>query len=94
MKPEAPVFNIPSDKYFEAHLARFCACNGLPVCTPYELRHTFISIAKVLPAGLVKSLVGHSQDMDTFGVYGHELEDDTARRADALDGMFARLLGG
>ena len=94
VKPEAPVFDIPSDKYFEAHLTRFCACNGLPACTPYELRHTFVSIAKVLPAGLVKSLVGHSQDMDTFGVYGHELEDDTARRADALDGMFARLLGG
>ena len=94
VKPEAPVFDIPSDKYFEAHLTRFCACNGLPTCTPYELRHTFVSIAKVLPAGLVKSLVGHSQDMDTFGVYGHELEDDTARRADALDGMFARLLGG
>lgn len=90
--PSAPVFDIPSEEYFREHLARFCAYNGLPKCTPYELRHTFVSIAKVLPAGLVKSLVGHSADMDTFGVYGHELDGDAAVRADALDGMFARLL--
>ena len=92
--PNDPVFDIPTDKYFAAHLARFCACNGLPACTPYELRHTFVSIAKVLPAGLVKSLVGHSADMDTFGVYGHELEDDADRRTAALNEMFSRLLEG
>lgn len=91
-EPSEPVFDIPTNKYFEAHLGRFCAYNGLPKCTPYELRHTFVSIAKVLPAGLVKSLVGHSADMDTFGVYGHELDGDAAIRADALDSMFARLL--
>ena len=39
----------------------------------YELRHTFVSVVKTLPAGEVKGLVGHSQDMDTFGVYGHTL---------------------
>lgn len=90
----APVFNIPTEEYYREHLARFCAYNGIARCTPYELRHTFVSIAKVLPAGLVKSLVGHSEDMDTFGVYGHELDSDAAMRADALDGMFDRLLKG
>lgn len=90
--PDAFVFDIPTAKRFELHLARYCTHNGIPVCTPYELRHTFVSIAKVLPAGLVKSLVGHSQDMDTFGVYGHELEGDTQQQADALNAVFSRLL--
>ena len=67
-------------------------CRNIPVCTPYELRHTFVSIAKVLPAGLVKSLVGHSEDMDTFGVYGHELNGDAQQQANALNSIFSRLL--
>ena len=86
------VFDIPTAKQFELHLARYCKYNNIPVCTPYELRHTFVSIAKVLPAGLVKSLVGHSQDMDTFGVYSHELEGDAQQQASALNSIFSRLL--
>ena len=46
----------------------------------------------MLPAGLVKSLVGHSQDMDTFGVYGHELEGDAQQQLNALNSIFSRLL--
>ena len=86
------VFDIPTAKQFEQHLARYCKYNNIPVCTPYELRHTFVSIAKVLPAGLVKSLVGHSEDMDTFGVYGHELNGDAQQQANALNSIFSRLL--
>lgn len=86
------VFDIPTAKQFEQHLARYCEYNNIPVCTPYELRHTFVSIAKVLPAGLVKSLVGHSEDMDTFGVYGHELNGDAQQQANALNSIFSRLL--
>jgi integrase len=89
--PAAPVFDIPTLKQYETHLARFCAHNGLPACTPYELRHTFVSIAKRLPVGLVKSLVGHSENMDTFAVYGHDLDGDSAARAAALDDAFARI---
>lgn len=46
----------------------------------------------MLPAGLIKSLVGHSQDMDTFGVYGHEPEGDAQQQANALNSIFSRLL--
>lgn len=86
------VFDIPTAKQFEQHLARYCEYNNISVCTPYELRHTFVSIAKVLPAGLVKSLVGHSEDMDTFGVYGHELNGDAQQQVNALNSIFSRLL--
>jgi integrase len=49
--------------------------------TLYELRHTFVSMVKKLPEGYLKGLVGHSKDMDTFGVYGHEFADENKQVA-------------
>lgn len=48
--------------------------------------------AKKLPAGEVKDLVGHSEDMDTFGVYGHALTGEDTETAQAVNGMFLKLL--
>ncbi|MGN0181623.1 MAG: tyrosine-type recombinase/integrase [Candidatus Ornithomonoglobus sp.] len=50
--------------------------NGIAKISPYELRHTFVSIVKALPQGVVKNLVGHSQSMDTYGVYSHAVTGD------------------
>ena len=36
----------------------------------------------------MKSVVGHSSSMDTFGVYGHEIEGDRHRAAKIIDGVF------
>lgn len=59
----------------------------------HELRHTFISINKAdLPLELMKSVVGHSESMDTFGVYGHEIEGDRHRAATIIDGVFRGIL--
>ena len=58
----------------------------------YELRHTFVSIAKVLPEGQLKTIVGHSKSMDTFGIYGHELNGEREKSAAILDDEFTRLL--
>lgn len=56
--------------------------NGIaPRISLYELRHTFVSLAQDLPDGKLKPLVGHSRNMDTRGVYGHEITgalEDTA----------------
>ena len=60
--------------------------------TPYELRHTFVSVAKVLPEGQVKAIVGHSLNMDTFGIYGHELAGEAGEIAQEIDGAFAKIL--
>lgn len=68
--------------------------NGIdPPISLYELRHTFVSVAKTLPLGVVKDIVGHSQNMDTFGVYAHELTGDAENAARAVSGVFAQLLG-
>lgn len=60
--------------------------------SPYELRHTFVSVVKSLPTGLLKPLVGHSENMDTYGVYSHELEGDMQITAALVQGVFDKIL--
>ena len=86
------VFQINSEHTYYNRWKRYCAYNGIPVMSLYELRHTFVSVVKTLPAGEVKQLVGHSQDMDTFGVYGHALTGDDETTAQAVNGVFLRVL--
>lgn len=71
---------------------KYCEYNGIPYVTPYELRHTFVSIAKNLSEGQIKQLVGHSQNMDTFGTYGHELNGELQQTAVELDSIFSKIL--
>lgn len=60
----------------------------------HELRHTFISLNKSdLPLERMKSVVDHSSQMDTFGVYGHEIEGKRHRAAQIIDGVFRNVLG-
>lgn len=59
----------------------------------HELRHTFISVNKVdMPLELLKATVGHSSQMDTLGVYGHEISGEKERAAQIIDTVFARIL--
>lgn len=59
----------------------------------HELRHTWVSIMKAtMPDGLLKSVVGHSKDMDTYGVYGHEFGDDLEIAAEYIDRAYGKLL--
>jgi len=61
--------------------------------TMYGLRHTFISMTKHdLPESMIKQLVGHSQSMDTYGVYGHEIDSDAKRAAKILDRSFSKIM--
>lgn len=72
---------------------RFCEKNGLTVCTLYELRHTMISYMKSdVPEHLLKRAIGHSESMDTFGVYGHSVRGDTERTGKAIASVFDRIL--
>lgn len=86
------VFDIRSEQYYRRHLKSYSSANNMAYITPYELRHTFISVVKTLPTGEVKELVGHSQNMDTFGIYGHYLDGDKERTAKAVNDVFSQLL--
>lgn len=82
---------LSQDNYYESW-KRYCRANDIEYVTPYELRHTFVSIVKSLPEGDVKAVVGHSKNMDTFGIYGHMLEGDLERIAEEIEGKFSGLL--
>lgn len=66
--------------------------HNMPPVTPYELRHTFASAVKSLPEGYLKSLAGHSKDMDTYGTYSHEMNGDMQETAVTVQNIFKQIL--
>ena len=87
------VFCIRAEQHYYDRWRIYCRSNDIPPISVYELRHTFVSVAKTLPAGEVKELVGHSQNMDTFGQYSHALTGDAENTAQAVNAAFLKLLG-
>lgn len=71
---------------------RFRDLHGISAATPYEMRHTFVSVNKEMPEGLKKLVIGHSEDMDTEGTYGHQMDGDLERAAQYIDAAFRDLL--
>jgi len=45
------VFGLPSPTAYRERWQKYCESNNITRTTPYELRHTFVSVAKTLPAG-------------------------------------------
>lgn len=86
------VFDLVSEAYYYKRWQVYCKSNSIPPISVYELRHSFVSVVKTLPAGEVKTLVEHSQTMDTFGVYSHALSGDAAAAAEDVNAAFDRLL--
>lgn len=73
---------------------RYCRSNGITnAMTPYEMRHTFVSVNTNMPDSLKKLVVGHSENMDTQGIYGHEKADDMDTAAVYISDAFKAILG-
>lgn len=89
---EESVFCILNEQHYYRCWSRYCDAHSIPHIPPYNLRHTFVSVAKTLPEGTVKSVVGHSRQMDTFGVYAHLLRGETQQTAQALENRFSQIL--
>lgn len=69
---------------------KLAAERDLPGC-PYSLRHTFISLLKnEMPEPLLKSIVGHSANMDTYGIYGHVVNGEMEQSARIIDMTFEK----
>ena len=71
-----PLFQIQNQRALFKRWKKYQHDNGIePQVTLYEMRHTFVSIESgVLTDSQLKMLVGHSKNMDTAGVYRHELD--------------------
>ncbi len=79
---------------FRQSWKRYCSANGITGAnTPYELRHTFVSINDEMPEALKKMVVGHSTNMDTEGIYGHEKTGDMQKAAAYISTAFSKILG-
>lgn len=66
--------------------------NNIPTCSLYEIRHTFVSITKTLPVGLIKPLVGHSKAMDTHGTYSHQITGEMQTTAELIQSVFEKIM--
>ena len=82
-------------QHIAVELHRYLVRNNIPEITPYEMRHTYVSII----AGLgdlslseLRSVLGHGQNMDTLGVYNHALTDQMQRIKEKTDAAFSSLL--
>lgn len=89
---EEVVFPIEAESTYRHCWKRYCEANGIEYVPPYNLRHTFVSMAKTLPEGTVKSLVGHSRQMDTYGIYAHLIKGEKQRTAEQLEGVLDKVL--
>ena len=73
--------------------AVYCRSNGIEGITLHELRHTCVSVAMGrIDPDLLKPVLGHTKQMDTFGVYGHETEDGLKTVARKLGEIFDGIL--
>lgn len=79
-------------KHFRKAWNRYCEYNNMSKITPYELRHTYVSINDEMPDGLKKQALGHSANMDTEGVYGHTKAGDLDRIASYSDNAIKKII--
>lgn len=83
----------PSQNTLRKHWKKLQEERGIPG-TPYSLRHTFVSIVSSqthLAEGTIKTLVGHSDNMDTFGTYKHTVAGELEQAAEVINLTFERL---
>lgn len=71
----------------------YCNQHGFKT-TIHELRHTFVSLNKSMPLEIMKSYVGHSTSMDTYGIYGHDVDGESQYAASFVEGTINRILRG
>lgn len=86
------IFPIESQRLYYSQFKRYCRYNKIKEVSPYELRHTFVSILNSLPEAQVKFLVGHSKNMDTFGTYGHTVDGELEAIAINVSKAFSNIL--
>lgn len=90
-----PLFQIQNQRTLFKRWKKYQRDNGIePQVTLYEMRHTFVSIESgVLTDSQLKMLVGHSKNMDTAGVYRHELDGQREDLAAATTAAFRKAQG-
>src|SRR5262249_21323826 len=83
---DAPVLPGWTDDGLRNGMARACRFAQIPVYSPHDLRHRYISrlVLAGTPLPLVRQVVGHSRASVTLDVYSHALLDEPAAGLAAL----------
>ena len=89
--PNANGDHIHQTSYYKRWV-KYRDFHGLSGAYPYCLRHTFVSIVKSLPEGMLKQIIGHSQDMDSYGTYSHEVDGDLKLAANMIEDIFEKII--
>lgn len=78
--PDVPVFPRLSAQALRNVMSRACVRAGIPVFTPHDLRHRYISLLVMagVPVTRVSDLAGHSASSLTVDVYSHVMMDEEA----------------
>lgn len=86
------LFQIQNQRALFKRWKKYQKDNGIELqVTLYEMRHTFVSVESgVLTDSQLKMLVGHSKNMDTAGVYRHELDGQREDLAAATTAAFKK----
>lgn len=85
------LFPVETERKLYGRWTTYQRSNGIEHTSLYELRHTFVSVESgVLTDSQLKMLVGHSKNMDTSGVYRHELKGQREDLADATTAAFKK----
>jgi integrase len=71
-----------SEQIYYRRFKAYCKHNGIENITPYEIRHTYVSINKEMPIELLKIQVGHSKAMQTREQYSHQRLGDSDKAAE------------
>jgi integrase len=87
-----PLFPMRNQQSLYNRWRHYQKSNDIPPISLYEMRHTFVSMAQDMPDGKLKLLVGHSRNMDTRGVYGHQRTGDAQATAKDLTDLFNEVL--
>lgn len=81
-----------SEQYYYRRFKIYCKYNGIENITPYEMRHTYVSINKEMPDELLKLQVGHSKAMPTREQYSHERKGDAELAADISSKVLEKII--
>lgn len=80
--------------YFYLCYRKYATFYNFGATTVHELRHTYITINKDLDLRILKKIVGHSESVDTLGVYSHEFQHEKERAAALTNEKFKTIING
>ena len=67
--------------------------HGITSISIHEMRHTSVSyLQDEVPLNALKHMVGHTKNMDTTKIYGHEIDGEAEQTARTVEAVFSKLI--